>query len=222
MVRELAAQPADDLLGRVAPAEIFLHLAAQLDVGHELGRLGAARTLIRQRVRRRRAIPTRRARVAGQLPTDRRRAASQPPGDRPHRLTTSPRDRDLFPLRKRQAPTLEVAPAARTHTTLCAQPPSSHHPMGTRFGRRVGDELTARHRRPELLHNLSDHPLRKLRHHAPPFTLPAREPRGPRLPARQRADRRSRLALGLGYATTGALLKHCLLYTSPSPRDRTR
>ena len=26
IVRELAAQPADDLLGRVAPAEIFLHL----------------------------------------------------------------------------------------------------------------------------------------------------------------------------------------------------
>src|SRR5665811_1923316 len=120
MVRELAAQPADDLLGRVAPAEIFLHLAAQLDVGHELGRLGAARTLIRQRGRRRRAIPTRRARVAGQLPTDRRRAASQPPGDRPHRLTTSPRDRDLFPLRTRQAPTLEVATAARPRAPALA------------------------------------------------------------------------------------------------------
>jgi hypothetical protein len=43
IVRELAAQPTDDLLGRIAPAEIFLHHAAQLQVDRELGRLGPAR-----------------------------------------------------------------------------------------------------------------------------------------------------------------------------------
>ena len=33
---ELAAQPADDLLGRIAPGEIFLHLTAQPLVDREL------------------------------------------------------------------------------------------------------------------------------------------------------------------------------------------
>jgi hypothetical protein len=48
--QELAAQAADDLLGRVAPSEIFLHLAAQPLVDRELGRLGPARAHIRPRV----------------------------------------------------------------------------------------------------------------------------------------------------------------------------
>jgi hypothetical protein len=43
----------------------------------------------------------------------------------------------------------------------------------------------------------------------PPFTrLPGRDLAGPGLRAGQRADRRGRLALGLGFATTGALLNH--------------
>jgi hypothetical protein len=91
------------------------------------------------------------------------------------------------------------SPGARTHTTLRTQPPSPLHPIGTRLGGGTGDELTARHRRPEPLHNFGDHPLRELRHHAPPFTrLPGRGPRGP--PAPDRTARRSprRLALGLG------------------------
>jgi hypothetical protein len=40
IVTELAAQPADDLIGRVAPSEIFLHHTTQTQVGLKLGRLG--------------------------------------------------------------------------------------------------------------------------------------------------------------------------------------
>jgi hypothetical protein len=84
----------------------------------------------------------------------------------------------------------------------------SLHPIGTRLGRRVGDELTPRHRRPELLHNLSDHPLRNCaitRLHSPtqhgnlagpgsrPDSAPIAAPASP---------------YGLGFATTGALLNH--------------
>jgi hypothetical protein len=91
-------------------------------------------------------------------------------------------------LIKRQTPTLQITPAARTHPTFGTQPPGAHHAIGTRLRRRVSDELTPRHRRPELLHDLSDHPLRELRHHTPPIThLPERNLTGTRLQGRQRA-----------------------------------
>jgi hypothetical protein len=51
IVRELAAQTADDLLRRVAPEEIVLHPAAQLHHRHELRPLRPARAHIRSRVR---------------------------------------------------------------------------------------------------------------------------------------------------------------------------
>ena len=161
----------DDLLGRIAPAEIFLHLAAQLQVDPELGRFGPARALIRQCVRRRRAIPTTLLSVARQLAADRRWVASQPARDRPHRLTTGARDRDLLPLAKRQTPTLEIPTSTRSHPTLRAQPSHSFLPIGTHLSRRVSNELTPRDRSPEHLHNLRNHPVRELRHRTPPFTL---------------------------------------------------
>src|SRR5665811_1015541 len=113
-----------DRLGGVAPCEIFLHLAAQLEVGVQLGWLGPARARIRQRVRTGRSISTAIG-VARQLATDRRRVASQPAGDRAHRLTASTRDGDLFALCECQTATLQIAPAPRTDATLGGQPSSA-------------------------------------------------------------------------------------------------
>jgi hypothetical protein len=93
----LAAQPADDLLRRKVPVEIFLHDAAQLRVDRELGWLGSAGALVRERVGGRRAITTP-VGVSRKLATDRRWAASQPPSDRAHRLTLGVPQRDLLAL----------------------------------------------------------------------------------------------------------------------------
>jgi hypothetical protein len=144
--------------------EIFLHLAAQLEVGVQLGRLGPAGALIGERMRPGGSIASAPTRVARQLATDRRRAAPQPPGDRPHRLTRRAPDRDLLALGERQTPTLQIPPAARTHTTLRGQPPSALLAIRAGLGRRGRDELATRHRRPEHPHNLRNHPVRKPRH----------------------------------------------------------
>jgi len=86
VVGEAAAQPPGDLLGRVATNQIVLHDPAQREVGRELGRLGAARAVVGQRVRHRRAVTTVAVGVATQLARDRRRRPSQAPGDRSDRL----------------------------------------------------------------------------------------------------------------------------------------
>jgi len=137
----------------------------------------------------RRAGPTG---VTPELSADRRRAASKPPSDRPHRLTTGPGDRDLLAVIERQTPTLQIPPAARSYPSLHTQPASAFLTIGTRLSRRRGDELTTCHRRPEHLHNLRDHPVRELRHHAsahPPSKETSRAP-GP-----DRTARRSPLRL---------------------------
>jgi hypothetical protein len=67
LVGELAAQPAGDLLGRVAPRQIVLHELAQREVRRELGRLGPRRALVRKRVRGRRAVGVAAVGVAPEL-----------------------------------------------------------------------------------------------------------------------------------------------------------
>jgi hypothetical protein len=209
IVRELAAQPADYLLGRVAPPEIFLHLATQLEVRHELRRLRSARAPIRASVSSRGAVATGPLAVTRELATDRRRVASQPAGDRSHRLTTRARESDLLPLIKRQTATLQVPATTRTDPARDLQPPTAHHPIGTDLRRGVTNELTALDRSPERLHQLRDHPVRELRHrHA--FRSPVSQGRdiadpgpGPDSAPIAAAPRpRARLA------TTGALLNH--------------
>jgi len=130
------------------------------------GRLGTAGALVGERVRRCRPIATRPAGVARQLATDRRRAAPPPPRDRAHRLTTRAPHRDLLALCERQTATLQIPAAARPDPALSNQPPSAVLAIRACLGRRDGDELTTRDRRPKHLPNLRDHPVRKPRHHA--------------------------------------------------------
>jgi hypothetical protein len=170
-------------------------MAAQSLVDRELGRLGSARAVIGQRVRCRRAIATSSAGVALKLAADRRWAAFQPRSDRTHRLTTRASQRDLLPLCKRQTTPFEIPPTPRTDPVLSSQPPSALLPIGTRFRGGGSDELATRHRRPEHLHDLGDHPVRKPRHQR--LRSPSQQGNlaGPGLQTGQRADRRSRLAL---------------------------
>ena len=162
---ELLAQPAGDLLRRVAPLQILLHLLSQRQVGGQLRWLGPPGALVGERVRGRRAIRLPAAAgVTPKLAADRRRAAPKPPSDRSHRLTTRTRQRDLLALRERQTAALQIPTATRAHPTGRDQPPSSLLAIGTCLGGGVGDELTSLHGRPEPLHNLSDHSVREPRH----------------------------------------------------------
>ena len=206
---ELLAQPAGDLLRRVAPLQILLHLLSQRQVGRQLRSLGPPGALVGERVRGRRAIRLPAAAgVTPKLAADRRRAAPKPPSDRSHRLTTRTRQRDLLALRERQTAALQIPTTTRAHPTRRDQPPSSLLAIGTRLRGGVGDELTSLHGRPEPLHNLSDHSVREPRHRrlrsphhdrrAPPQLTPPvvgstarRSPRAPRPRARLRDDRRA-------------------------------
>ena len=98
VIRELAPQPPGDLLGRVAPQQIVLHELAQRHVDGQLGRLGAARALIGERVRRRRAVAATAVGVATQLARDRRRRPPQAPRDHADRLPARACERDLLTL----------------------------------------------------------------------------------------------------------------------------
>ena len=182
VIGELAAQPTGDLLGRVAPLQIFLDLPAQRQVGGELGGLGSSGALIRQRMRRRRTVRLPGAAgVTSQLAADRRRAAPQPGRDRSHRLTTSAPERDLLAIGERQAAALEIPTTTRSHPAGGDQPASALLAIRAGLGRGIGDELAARHRGPEPLHDLGDHLVREPRHrHAP--SVAQRWPAGMRRP----------------------------------------
>ena len=81
--------------------------------------------------------------------------------DRPDRLTAGPAERDLLPLRQRQTPALQVTAPTRSDPTRRSQPPAAL--LAIRAGRDggIGDELTSRHRRPEHLIDLRNHPIRE-------------------------------------------------------------
>ena len=152
IVRELAAQAADDLLRRLAPTEIFLHLWAQRRVRHQLRRLRSARAVIRERVCRRRPITTSPISITGELATDRQWAASQPAGDRAHRLTASARDRDLLPLGERQTAALQITTPTRTHPARGHDPPPPLNPIRPDRLRGPTDELAALQRGQKTAH----------------------------------------------------------------------
>jgi hypothetical protein len=79
-----------------------------------------------------------------------------------------------------QTATFQIPSATRSDATLGGQPPCALLAIRARLGCRGGDELATGHRRPEHLHNLRDHPVRKPRHRLPPFTrLPGRDLAGP-------------------------------------------
>jgi hypothetical protein len=78
-----------------------LHIAAQLVVDSELGRLGPACAAVGMPLRGRRAIVKAAAAsrgVAPQLPRDRRRRPTQPARDLAHPATTGTQKRDLLAL----------------------------------------------------------------------------------------------------------------------------
>jgi len=78
---------------------VVLHELAQRQIGMKLGRLGATRALIGQRVRSRcPVVAAARIGVAGKLTRDRRRRPSQAPRDHSDRLTARARQRDLLAL----------------------------------------------------------------------------------------------------------------------------
>jgi len=144
--------------------KILLDDLTQLPVDHQLGRLGAARALVGQRMRGRRPVAAATIGVASQLPADRRRRAPQPTRDRAHRLAPGTRQRDLLALGEVHTPAREVAATARAHPAGRAHPLQPTPAMRPDHRRGVGEKLTTRERRPEPLVNLGHHPRLEDRH----------------------------------------------------------
>ena len=124
----------------------------------ELRRLRTARALIRQRVRRRRAVAAA-VGVALELARDRRRRPPQAPGDSSHCLAARPGERDLLTLGERQATALQVAPRReRTPPQAATQRVPCLRYVPPQRRRRSTRRAAAR---PERLHRLGVHPVRE-------------------------------------------------------------
>src|SRR5215208_8329167 len=118
-------------------------------------------------MRRRGPIAAQPIGVATQLPRHRR---WRPPDDRrdgPDRVTAGPAERDLFPLRQRQTPTLEVPASTRSDSSHRSQPAGALLAITAGRDRGIVDELPSRHARPEHLIDLRNHPIREP-HTTPP------------------------------------------------------
>jgi len=135
--------------------EILLDHRAQRQVDGELRRLGTARALEGQRVRRRGAVAAASTiGVATQLPRDRGRRPAQAPGDATDRPPARARERDLLTFAERQAAALQIATTARAHTARGGHPPRALLAVGTDLCGRVRDELAALQRGPKRLNSL--------------------------------------------------------------------
>ena len=133
----------------------------------QLGRLGTAGSLPRQRVRAAGAILPARVGVTTQLARDRRGRATQPPSDRSHRLPLGPEQHDLLAFGKRQAAPFEMAAAAGADPAARRDPAPALLTVGPDLLRRVSDRLTPRQRAPEHVHHLGQHPFAEHNHSQP-------------------------------------------------------
>ena len=201
--------------GRVAPLQILLHLLSQRQVGGQLRWLGPPRRARRrQRVRGRRAIRLPAAagvtpKLAARSSTGCAQAAERSLASthHPHAPARSPRaqrttnsgpsdpDHDAGaphpPRPTTRAPFLRV-PASAAASVMNDSPRCMAAQNRCTTSVTIRSE-NRRHRRLRSPHHDRDEPL-------PNSHPPSSD--------RQRADRRGRLALGLGFATTGALLNH--------------
>jgi hypothetical protein len=106
--------------------------------------------------------------VATQLPRHRRRRPPEDGRNGPDRVTAGPAERDLFPLRQRQTPTLQVPAPTRSDPTHRSQPTTALLAITARRDRGIVDELPSSHARPEHLIDLRNHPIREP-HTTPPI-----------------------------------------------------
>src|SRR5215216_6680106 len=105
--------------------------------------------------------------VATQLPRHRRWRPPDDGRDGPDRVTAGPAERDLFPLRQRQTPALEIPAPTRSDSSHRSQPASALPAITAGRNRGIVDELASRHARPEHLIDLRNHPIREP-HTTPP------------------------------------------------------
>ncbi len=82
-------------------------------------------------------------------------------------VTAGSAERDLFPLRQRQTPTLEVPTSTRSDAARRSQPAAALLAITASCDRGIVDELANRHARPEHLIDLRNHPIREP-HTTPP------------------------------------------------------
>ena len=102
--------------------------------------------------------------VATQLPQHRRWRPPDDGRDGPDRVTAGPAERDLFPLRQRQTPTLEVPTSTRSDSSHRSQPAAALLAIAAGRDRGIVDELPSRHASPEHLIDLRNHPIREPHH----------------------------------------------------------
>jgi len=105
--------------------------------------------------------------VAAQLPRHRRRRPAQQRRDGPDGVAAGPAERDLFPLRQRQRPTLQVPASTRSDSSHRSQPPAALFAIAAGCDRGIVNELPSSHARPEHLIDLRNHPIREP-HTTPP------------------------------------------------------
>ena len=167
LIGKLDLQPAGDLLRGVLLGQVRLHHATQPQIGDQLARLRPRGAVVGQCMRRRGPIAAQPIGVAAQLPRHRRRRPAEERRDGPDRVAAGSAERDLFPLRQRQTPTLQVPAPTRSDPTRRGQPTTALLAIAAGCDRGIVDELPSRHARPEHLIDLRNHPIREP-HTTPP------------------------------------------------------